>query len=210
MSAAVATAAALACAVAAAPARAAGDPCHDPFSSVPPEHPLSGQLRWDAAVSGMELSNGWRFVGGASLGMTEIVERMYQSFDLGAFLTVGATTGDVRAVIVAAELGGRFYPVKLRQATGIDSCGQGTKTRRWSESTNGAGYVGARAGYGHIGGDVPGHHGLLLTPGFGYDFNLGEGRATSLFAQASWRFDLLPGDGAPRIGGPAVELGLRF
>ncbi len=190
--------------------RADIDPCQNPFSDIPRTHPFVRTLRWDVGLAATALSDSWRFAGGVALGVAKIVDVAFQSFDVGLHLTVGTTTGDVSALLETIEADGRYYPVKLRQAFGIDQCGDGTKTRRWSETTNGVFYILARAGYGHVHGDIPSHNALLLSPGVGYEQNVGDGRHTALFAQAGWRFDVLGGGAAFPIGGPFIEAGLRF
>src|SRR4029453_2919639 len=117
-----------------------------------------------------------------------------------------------RAYAETIEVAGRFYPIKLRQAFGIDECGQGTKTRRWSEHTDGDGYIMLRTGYGHLHGDVATLHALLITAGLGYEWNLGEGRHSSFFAQAAWPLDLARAAGARRLSSapPCVPLPRPF
>jgi len=190
--------------------RASDQTCQPSFSNAPPSYTLANTLRWDLALSATELSRDWRFAGTFGLGVAKIVDVSYQSFDIGAHATLGTTVGNVTALFETAEADVRFYPIKLRQALGIDQRGCGTKTRRWSETTDGVGYILARVGYGHVGGDVPTHQAFLLTPGVGYEGNLGEGRLTSLFAQVAWRFDVFGGGTGFPIGGPFLEAGLRF
>jgi hypothetical protein len=185
------------------------DPCKNPFTSIPRTYPFGNTLRWDLALSAGELSHDWHPAATANLGVAKIVDVSYQSFDLGAHASIGTSLGDVSALFETAEAEGRFYPVKLRQTFGLDQCGDGTKTRRWSEHTDGVGYLLARAGYGHAGGGVPSHSTILLTPGFGYEQNLGDGRLMSLFFQLAWRFDLLTHGASFPLGGPFLEVGFR-
>jgi phospholipase C len=190
-------------------ARADTNPCGD-FASTRPGYPLSGQLRWDIAGAAAALMSDARLDTELGVGVTKIVDIAYQSLDLGVHAALGGTMTMPRAYTETVEVSGRFYPVKLRQAFGIDECGQGTKTRRWSEHTDGAGYIMLRAGYGHLHGDVARVHALLITPGVGYEWNLGKGRHSSFFAQAAWRFAVGGADASLDLDGPQLELGLRL
>jgi hypothetical protein len=180
------------------------------FASLPPRRPLSGQLRWDIGAGAEALVTGSRFDAELDVGVTKILDYAYQSLDLGVHATVGGAMTSPRAYLETIEIALRYYPVKLRQAFGIDECGDGTKSRRWSEHSDGAGYLSLRTGYGHLGGDVPAHDGWLISPSFGYEWNLGEGRTTSLFVQLGWRFDVIGNSSDIEFGGPLVELGLRL
>lgn len=186
------------------------DACHDPFSTNPPGQPLAGTLRWEVGATAAGLADDWRFAGSMDAGVSKIVDVAYQSFDLGLHASVGVATGSAHAIFEAIEANGRFYPIKLRQAFGIDACGTGTKTRRWSEHTDGVGYIGLRLGFGHVQHDVPSRSTLIITPGVGYEQNLGEGRTTSLFFQVGWRFDAPEAKSSVSLMGPVLEAGLRF
>ncbi len=191
-------------------ARAQDDPCKNPFTAIRRFYPFWNTLRWEMALSADELSHDWHAAGVASLGVAKIVDVGFQSIDLGTIASLGTSLGSTSALFQTVEAQGRFYPVKLRQTFGLDQCGVGTKTRRWSEHTDGVGYLMARAGYGHAGSGVPSHNAILLTPGAGYEQNLGDGRITSVFLQLAWRFDLLAHAASFPLGGPTLDIGFRF
>lgn len=219
---------AIAC-VSSAAAHADVDHC-DIHSSAPPEHPLSGKLRWDLAATGLRLADNWKLGAGLSLGVSTLFDKWYQSVDLGIHATFGTELASTKLIDAIAELELRWYPVKLRQAKGIDECGCGTKTRRWSEHSDGIGYLLFRAGYGHMRYvDVATRDAFLAGFGVGYELNLKEtpkcptndpnvplgGNRRSLFVQTAWRWDVFGNTSSPmnssvRVGGLFIEAGARL
>jgi hypothetical protein len=193
----------------ASPARADEAHCGD-FASLPPRIALVDQLRWDVAFDVVPHFSPNQVDGEISVGVTKIVDIAFQSLDIGLRANGGGSMTSPRSYVETVEGGVRFYPVKLRQAFGIDECGKGTKTRRWSEQTDGVGYLAFALGYGHSEGDARGHDAMLVVPGVGYEWNLGEGRVSSFFVQIDWRTDAVGNAAAVTLSGPRVTAGLRL
>lgn len=183
--------------------------CGD-FASLPPRIPLTGELRWDVAFAAIPLFSPNQLDGEISLGVTKLVDIGFQSLDLGIRANAGGPMTSPRAYVDTVEAVVRFYPVKLRQAFGINECGEGTKTRRWSEQTDGVGYITFGLGYGRSEGDNTSHDAMLVVPGVGYEWNVGEGRTTSLFLQLDWRADAVGNAAKVTLSGPRLTAGLRL
>jgi hypothetical protein len=216
---------------AASSAHAQLDPCdpHSP-SGGDRSHPLLGQLRWDLAADALEVARGGTDGAGLTASVTKLHDSAYfLNFDYGVRGTVAQSFTSVKALDLLAELEVRWYPIKDTQTTGIDQCGCGTKTRRWSNTHDAVGYILLLGGYGHEReSGVGSRDALTASVGLGYEINLTDDATTcidpnldpttpktgtrrSLFAQAGFRFDVAGNaDQVNRVGGWFLEAGIRF
>jgi hypothetical protein len=191
-------------------ARATFGAC-DPEGYTPPGHPASGLLRWDAAAGYQRLSASGARGPALNVGVASIIHRWYLSFDLGLTATVAETAFSDATRDFLVQVEGRWYPVVTMDPDGIDECGKGRKVRQWSETSPGVPLLFLDVGYGYESVADTGHRSaLVLSPGLGYELNLGAKRA--LFAQAGWTFDIVGASAGAvaRIGGYFVRAGVRL
>lgn len=198
----------------------------DAHNPRPRDHQLGGKLRWDVGAAGLGVADGWKLGAGLLGGVTYLIDWKYVfSVDAGVRATVGSQVTSTKIIDGLFEGELRWYPLKVRQAFGIDECDCGTKTRRWSEAHDYVPYALVLGGYGHMRNvDAGSRDAFLLSTGLGVDLNLAQtsrcpdqdptakvgGNRHAIFVQAGWRFDVAGSGSTARLGGPFLEAGVRL